>query len=154
MKTQCPSNQVPELRPGVSSFHQTTTSTPAGTSAALRRQPSPIRKEAFLVALAAHLWLAFGPAALASPYVQLNGAQSRPFYVVAHNPNALDEPEKPDRVAEVDLSPSLLESPEQVVRAFQEAQSKLEFPMNEGQHCRRCAFFGDLCPAKIAVAVR
>ncbi|HXA52330.1 MAG TPA: 3'-5' exonuclease, partial [Candidatus Acidoferrum sp.] len=39
---------------------------------------------------------------------------------------------RPDRVVEVDLAPSLLESPEQVVRDFQEAQSKLEFPLNEG----------------------
>ena len=54
---------------------------------------------------------------------------------------------RPDRIVEVDLSPSLLESPEQIVRDFQEAQSKLEFPLNEGAHCRRCAFFGDLCPA-------
>jgi CRISPR/Cas system-associated exonuclease Cas4 (RecB family) len=52
-----------------------------------------------------------------------------------------------DTLVEVDLSPSLLESPEQVVRDFQEAQSKLEFPLNEGVRCRRCAFYRDLCPA-------
>jgi ATP-dependent exoDNAse (exonuclease V) beta subunit len=57
---------------------------------------------------------------------------------------------RPDRVVEVDLGPSLLESPEQVVKEFQEAQSKLEFPLNEGEHCRKCAFFKDLCPATLA----
>jgi CRISPR/Cas system-associated exonuclease Cas4 (RecB family) len=56
---------------------------------------------------------------------------------------------RPDEVVEVDLAPSLLDSPEQVVREFQEAQSKLEFPLNEGERCRRCSFFKDLCPATL-----
>src|SRR5262249_39281193 len=47
---------------------------------------------------------------------------------------------RPDAVIEVDLSPSLIESPEQLVRDFQEAQSNLEFVLNEGEHCRRCRF--------------
>ena len=54
---------------------------------------------------------------------------------------------RPDKAIEVDLAPSLLESPQQIVREFQEAQSKLEFPMNIGEHCRRCQFYKDLCPA-------
>ena len=57
---------------------------------------------------------------------------------------------RPDRVVEIDLAPSLWESPEQVVREFQEAQDKLEFPLNEGERCRRCPFFKDLCPATLA----
>ena len=57
---------------------------------------------------------------------------------------------RPDRVVEVDLTPSLLESPEQVVRDFQDAQSRLEFPLNEGERCQRCSFFKDLCPATLA----
>jgi ATP-dependent exoDNAse (exonuclease V) beta subunit len=57
---------------------------------------------------------------------------------------------RPDRVVEVDLGPSLIESPEQVVRDFQDAQSRLEFPLNEGERCRRCSFFKDLCPATLA----
>jgi len=56
---------------------------------------------------------------------------------------------RPNVAVEVDLSPSLIESPEQVVRDFQEAQSRLEFPLNEGDHCRRCPFFKDLCPAEL-----
>ncbi len=54
---------------------------------------------------------------------------------------------RPNVVVEVDLTPTLIESPEQTVRDFQEAQSKLDFPLNEGEHCRRCAFYRDLCPA-------
>ncbi len=54
---------------------------------------------------------------------------------------------RPNTLVEVDLTPTLLESPEQIVRDFQEAQSKLDFPLVEGEQCKRCMFFGDLCPA-------
>jgi CRISPR/Cas system-associated exonuclease Cas4 (RecB family) len=54
---------------------------------------------------------------------------------------------RPDTAIEVDLAPSLLDSPEQVVRDFQSAQDKLEFPLNEGAHCQTCPFFRDMCPA-------
>jgi ATP-dependent exoDNAse (exonuclease V) beta subunit len=54
---------------------------------------------------------------------------------------------RPDKAIEVDLAPSLLGSPQQIVREFQEAQSKQEFPMNIGEHCRRCQFYKGLCPA-------
>jgi ATP-dependent exoDNAse (exonuclease V) beta subunit len=54
---------------------------------------------------------------------------------------------RPNVPVEVDLTPSLIESPEQLVRDFQEAQSKLHFPLVEGEHCKRCAFYCDLCPA-------
>jgi ATP-dependent exoDNAse (exonuclease V) beta subunit len=54
---------------------------------------------------------------------------------------------RPNTLVEVDLSPSLLERPEQIVREFEEAQSKLEFPLNEGERCHRCQFWRDLCPA-------
>jgi ATP-dependent exoDNAse (exonuclease V) beta subunit len=53
----------------------------------------------------------------------------------------------PNTLVEVDLAPSLLERPEQVVRDFEDAQSNLEFPLNEGARCRRCPFYRDLCPA-------
>jgi ATP-dependent exoDNAse (exonuclease V) beta subunit len=53
----------------------------------------------------------------------------------------------PNTAIEVDLTPSLLEAPEQVVRDFQLAQDRLDFPLREGDHCRRCPFFRDLCPA-------
>ena len=38
-------------------------------------------------------------------------------------------------------------SPEGIIRDFQEAQSNLQFPLNEREHCRRCQFFHDLCPS-------
>jgi ATP-dependent helicase/nuclease subunit A len=55
---------------------------------------------------------------------------------------------RPNVPVEVDLAPSLLDSPEQLVRDFQEAQRKGEFPLNEGERCLRCEFYKDLCPAK------
>jgi ATP-dependent exoDNAse (exonuclease V) beta subunit len=54
---------------------------------------------------------------------------------------------RPNTPIEVDLRPSLLDSPEQVLREFQEAQDSLQFPMREGRHCTRCRFFKDLCPS-------
>ena len=54
---------------------------------------------------------------------------------------------RPNTAIQVDLTPSLLESPEQIVREFQDAQSRLEFPLIEAEHCRRCQFFRDLCPS-------
>ena len=56
---------------------------------------------------------------------------------------------RPNALVEVDLAPSLLDSPEQVVRDFQEAQASLDFPMNPGDRCHRCPFFRDLCPAVV-----
>src|SRR5262249_33461378 len=56
---------------------------------------------------------------------------------------------RPNTMVEVDLTPSLLDSPEQTVRDFQEAQSKLVFPVLEGEHCRQCPFWGETCPARI-----
>ena len=55
---------------------------------------------------------------------------------------------RPDTVVEVDLRPSLLDVPEQVVREFQEAQDTLRFPLVEGARCRRCQFYKTLCPAR------
>ncbi|HTS32057.1 MAG TPA: UvrD-helicase domain-containing protein [Bryobacteraceae bacterium] len=56
---------------------------------------------------------------------------------------------RPNTAIEVDLTPSLLDAPEQVIRDFQEAQAKMEFPMNEGERCRRCPFVQGLCPATV-----
>lgn len=55
---------------------------------------------------------------------------------------------RPNTAIEVDLRPSLLDAPEQIVRDFQDAQSRLDFPLVEAEHCQRCAFFHDLCPSK------
>jgi ATP-dependent helicase/nuclease subunit A len=55
---------------------------------------------------------------------------------------------RPNTLVEVDLTPNLIESPEQTVRDFQQAQSKLDFHLVEGDHCKRCPFYHDLCPAR------
>jgi ATP-dependent helicase/nuclease subunit A len=52
---------------------------------------------------------------------------------------------RPNTLIPVDLTPSLLDSPEQVVRDFEEAQAKQHFPLREGEHCTRCPFFHGLC---------
>jgi ATP-dependent helicase/nuclease subunit A len=54
---------------------------------------------------------------------------------------------KPNTAVAVDLAPSLLDAPEQIVLDLQAAQQSLDFPLLEGTHCRRCEFFRDLCPA-------
>jgi len=54
---------------------------------------------------------------------------------------------RPNVPVKVDLAPSVLDSPEQIVRDFLEAQEKGEFPLNEGERCLRCPFYKDLCPA-------
>jgi ATP-dependent helicase/nuclease subunit A len=54
---------------------------------------------------------------------------------------------RPDKLIEVDLRPSLLESPQQLVRDFEEAQSTLHFPLNVAPHCHRCQFYKEECPA-------
>ena len=59
---------------------------------------------------------------------------------------------RPNVPVEVDLTPSLLESPEQIVRDFEEAQAKIDFPLLEGEHCLRCPFHRDLCPAAYPAA--
>lgn len=55
---------------------------------------------------------------------------------------------RPDKAVAVDLGPSLLESPEQVVREFREAQEAGEFPMRVGRQCERCGFYGKECPGR------
>jgi CRISPR/Cas system-associated exonuclease Cas4 (RecB family) len=54
---------------------------------------------------------------------------------------------RPNVVIEIDLAPSLLETPEQIARDLQDAQSALDFPMRIAAHCARCQFYRDLCPA-------
>jgi CRISPR/Cas system-associated exonuclease Cas4 (RecB family) len=54
-----------------------------------------------------------------------------------------------DRPVEVSLLPIDLEAAKGTVRAFAGAQEKIDYPLNVGEHCRRCAFFGGQCPAKL-----
>lgn len=59
---------------------------------------------------------------------------------------------RPNTAIPVDLTPSLLDRPEQIIHDFEQAQSRLEFPLMEADHCRRCPFFQDLCPSKYQAA--
>src|SRR5437899_2774169 len=89
MKQQC-SNQVSELRPGVSGFHQTTTSAVEHSSAPPSR-PNGISKTALAAALGVSLLCAFGASASQETPPPLNCSQPRPFYVIGHNPNTIEE---------------------------------------------------------------
>lgn len=55
---------------------------------------------------------------------------------------------RPDKAIAVDLTPSLLESPEQIVREFRDAQETGDFPIRPGRHCERCGFYGRACPGR------
>jgi len=54
-------------------------------------QPNGIRKTALAAALSVSLLTAFGPSASAETPPPLNGAQPRPFYVIGHNPNTIED---------------------------------------------------------------
>jgi len=70
---------------------------------------------------------------------RLNGCMPNEAYVVFLRPNT---------AVPVDLRPSLIESPEAIVREFREAQENGNFPLREGSHCRACPHFGALCPGE------
>jgi CRISPR/Cas system-associated exonuclease Cas4 (RecB family) len=57
---------------------------------------------------------------------------------------------RPNTSIEISLAPSLLESPEGVIAELQNSLAGSRFPLREGEHCRRCQFFHDLCPAAYA----
>ena len=54
---------------------------------------------------------------------------------------------RPNIARPVALEQTLLDSPEDLVREFRDAQSALDFPLREGEYCTRCAYFHGLCPA-------
>ena len=56
---------------------------------------------------------------------------------------------RPNTGVPVDLRPSLFDSPEAAVREFREAQEHQQFPLREGEHCRVCPHFEQLCPAHL-----
>jgi ATP-dependent exoDNAse (exonuclease V) beta subunit len=59
---------------------------------------------------------------------------------------------RPDIVRPVALERTLLDSPEDLVREFREAQNGVAFPLREGEHCKECPYFRGLCPAGSGVA--
>jgi ATP-dependent exoDNAse (exonuclease V) beta subunit len=54
---------------------------------------------------------------------------------------------RPDTLVRIDLEPPLWESPAQIAAELEHAQDTLDFPLREGDHCHRCPFYRDLCPA-------
>jgi len=48
---------------------------------------------------------------------------------------------------EVDLDG---EGARKAVRELRQAQDRLDFPLHEGEHCRRCPFYHGMCPAEYA----
>lgn len=91
MKKQHSLNHVSDLQPGVSSFHQTKTSVPARAAAAPSGKPSQLGRMASLALLAASLLFAFSAKGSDEIPPPLNGAQPRPFYVIGHNPNSVQD---------------------------------------------------------------
>jgi len=51
-----------------------------------------------------------------------------------------------DHAIEIELSDAELRNAERKVGEFREAQEGKEFPLRPGGQCRKCAFFGGLCP--------
>lgn len=52
-----------------------------------------------------------------------------------------------NRIVAVDLSPGGLTAAHNQVRDFRQAQESLQFPLKEGEQCRRCQFYKSSCPA-------
>ena len=51
-----------------------------------------------------------------------------------------------DRAVEIGLGAGDLEKARQRVRGFREAQERMEFPLRPGEQCKKCSFYGGLCP--------
>lgn len=56
---------------------------------------------------------------------------------------------RPGRIVEVSLTGAELERVRETVRELAAAQSEMKFPLKVGEQCRRCWFYGGLCPAKL-----
>jgi len=52
-----------------------------------------------------------------------------------------------DTVAEVSIDPHALQEVRDLVIRLREAQDRLEFELNEGDHCHSCSFYRQMCPA-------
>jgi ATP-dependent helicase/nuclease subunit A len=60
---------------------------------------------------------------------------------------------RPNELVEIDLSPLELNAAREYVRAFIAAQGSLEYPLNPGDHCFRCDYYKDVCPARRSLAI-
>jgi ATP-dependent exoDNAse (exonuclease V) beta subunit len=60
---------------------------------------------------------------------------------------------RPNELVEIDLSPLELNAAREYVRSFIAAQGSLEYPLNPGDHCFRCDYYKDVCPARRSLAI-
>ena len=60
---------------------------------------------------------------------------------------------RPNELVEIDLSPLELNAAREYVRSFITAQGSLEYPLNTGDHCFRCDYYKDVCPARRSLAI-
>jgi CRISPR/Cas system-associated exonuclease Cas4 (RecB family) len=56
---------------------------------------------------------------------------------------------RPNEAIPVDLTPLALQATLNLVRELRDAQEKLDFPLHTGEHCLRCPYFRNLCPAEV-----
>lgn len=56
---------------------------------------------------------------------------------------------RPNVALDIDLGALAIERAREAVRRFFAAQSKVEFPLQTGEHCLRCPHYRGLCPAKL-----
>jgi ATP-dependent helicase/nuclease subunit A len=60
---------------------------------------------------------------------------------------------RPNELVEVDLAPLQINAAREHVRAFITAQDALEYPLNTGDHCFRCEYYKEICPARRSLAI-
>ncbi len=61
---------------------------------------------------------------------------------------------RPNVAVDVDVSASAINAAADRVKDFFAAQSRIDFPLNAGEHCYRCPHYRNICPAKLAGAPR
>ena len=61
---------------------------------------------------------------------------------------------QPNVAMDVDVSASAINAAADRVKDFFGAQSRIDFPLNIGEHCYRCPHYRNLCPAEVAAAPR
>ena len=59
---------------------------------------------------------------------------------------------RPNMAVDVDVGAGAIKTATDWVRDFFAAQSRIDFPLNVGEHCYRCPHFRNICPAKVAAA--
>ena len=61
---------------------------------------------------------------------------------------------RPNMAVDVGVGPDAIKTATEQVKDFFAAQSKINFPLNAGEHCYHCPHYRNICPAKVAAAPR